>query len=110
MELYTLDEARVAIVESSAALLHRIRIEPPTLRRLLCGERRGAVGQLDPANRALVVAHRALLDGLRDQGYGWAVDDELDGICSAVFADDGTYDPAVVMERAALAYLTDAAA
>ena len=110
MTLYTLDEARAAVVESSALLLHRVRADALTLRRLLRGERRGAVKGLHPADRALAAAHRALLDCLRSAGYASAIDDELDGICSAVFGEDGACDPSPLLAAAAAHYLSQPAA
>jgi len=97
--LYTLDEARAEVVQSAAHLLHAVSAEATVLERLLRGERRG-VQQLRPHERALAAAHRMLLEDLREAGYDWAVDDELDGICSAVFNDHG-FQPALLFEQAA---------
>lgn len=110
MILYTVDEARAAIVESSAFVLHRIHADPVTLELLLRGERRGAAGCLRSADRALATAHRSLLNELMRIGYGWVIEGELDGICSAVFKDDGTCDPIPILQVVGLRYLDEAAA
>ncbi|HEV2368756.1 MAG TPA: hypothetical protein VGR90_02710 [Acidimicrobiales bacterium] len=94
-----MDESRAVVLQSAAYLLQAVRADPPTLERLVRGERRG-LRQLRPHERAIATAHRILLVELCDAGYDWAVEDELQGLCSAVFGEDG-YDPELIFELAA---------
>jgi hypothetical protein len=85
--LYPIDEARGAIIESSAYLLHNVRAEPCVLERLIYGERRG-VGRLRPHERAVATAHRALIRELNEAGYEWAIEGELDGFNPGILFEE----------------------
>jgi hypothetical protein len=88
MILYTVDEARAAVVASARSLIERCQLDDPFLVAVLLW----GAGDVDDtvlaaADLRLVRRHRQLLDRLIAAGYVGDVVDELDGISSACLAD-----------------------
>ncbi len=86
MILWTLDEARAAVVASAAAVLDQAQCDLGTRAYLVWGA--GAMEGLSPLAEALSRRHRWVLDALIDQDYAWVAVEELEGLCSAVGIDD----------------------
>lgn len=91
MTLWTLDEAREAVVTSATALLTEARCHTAACCFLLWGA--GAVEGINEVDRALGRRHRAVLDNMIALGYESEAVEELEGIASAVGLDQDDYDP-----------------
>ncbi len=90
MTLWTLDEAREAVVASATALLDQASCDAAEICLLLWGA--GAVEGLSETDRALGQQHRAVLDNVIDLGYESEAVDELEGMSSAAGLDEEDYD------------------
>ncbi len=99
MNMFSLDEARRAVVVSAGNLLHLAEC-PDThrLEQLLWGA--GGLEGLSEDDRALAHAHQRVLKAIEDQDYGWAAAEELEGICSAVGLAEGRRDCEPVLAAA----------
>lgn len=86
MTLWTVDEAREAVVASATALLDQASCETAEMCFLLWGA--GAVEGLVDDDRELGMRHRAVLDDMIELGYESEAVDELEGISSATGLDD----------------------
>ena len=85
--LLTVEEARRCLVRSALVCLRQARCPTDDLRRLLAGH--PALRPLDRPHRRMAQSHRRALDIIGRAGYGWIIDDQLDGIYSAVGLNDG---------------------
>lgn len=90
MTLWTLDEAREAVVASAATLLDQANCEAAEICFLLWGA--GAVESLSETDRVLGQQHRAVLDNVIALGYESEAVDELEGMSSAAGLDEEDYD------------------
>lgn len=83
MILYTVDEARAAVVASGRRLIAGCRsTDTFVVTALLWGAGDLDDSTLDAGDRRLARRHRGVLDRLVDAGYGGDIVDELDGISS----------------------------
>ena len=90
MTLWTLDEAREAVVASATALLDQASCDAAEICLSLWGA--GAVEGLSEADRALGRRHRAVLDNVIALGHESEAVDELEGIASAAGLDEEGYE------------------
>ncbi len=90
MTLWTLDEARAAVVASAAAILSQAQCDLGTRAYLVWGA--GGIQELSAVDEVLSRRHREVLDAVIDQGYAWAAVEELEGLCSAAGIDDAKGD------------------
>lgn len=98
--MLTIDEARAVVAESALAIASCLECGPQRRKRLLLG--RGRSTGLDELLRKRVAEHRALTRALREDGLGWLVNEEIDGICSYTEAELGarSLEPAASKARA----------
>ena len=79
--LLSLDEARAAVVASSARLLRWAEGPPASLERMLWGLDPGA--QAGVGDHLLAIEHAAVLEAVRAAGHDWVVPEQLEGIVAA---------------------------
>ncbi|MBJ7610581.1 MAG: hypothetical protein JF887_14330 [Candidatus Dormibacteraeota bacterium] len=83
---YTIDEARHAVIRSAAICLRGTAGRPP---RLVAAILTGATSRSrwNNSDRSIAVRHRLNLDQVTAAGFGWVIDEELQGILSATGLD-----------------------
>ena len=88
--LLTLDEARGRAARSAMGLVKSASFSAPALAAVLWGE--ADVADLPDALRRRAARHRRLLGELRRTPWGWAIDEELEGVASYASVDRGDPD------------------
>ncbi len=91
MNLYTLDEARVAFCRSALTVLDTVNASETRICRLIAG--RGGRRALAAHECRVIYEHWALIAELEDAGYGWAIEGEIEGVISCIEAEgvNGAY-------------------
>jgi hypothetical protein len=90
MTLWTIDEAREALVASSTMLVEQASCDANQLCLLLWGA--GSIDGLAAGDRVLGMRHRAVLDNIIELGYGSEAVDEIEGVLSAAGLDEAEED------------------
>ncbi len=93
MTLWSLDEARCAVVASATVVLTEAECDIATRGYLVWGA--GGMDGLSSADQVLSVGHRCVLDTLVGLGYAWVAVEELEGVCSAAGICDDDREPSV---------------
>ena len=84
--LLTVDEARIAFIQSALLCLRGAHCSPRQLSAVLRGDLNR---RLRKADADLARKHRQCLDKLERAGFGWVLGEELEGLISALGLDEG---------------------
>jgi hypothetical protein len=103
--LLTVDEARYEFFTSALKLIREWGGEAKELRRALTGS--CASGERSAHDVFLLLNHRRVIDAISSSGHGWVVDEEVEGIVSAIGLDDDRRGDLSVLERILSASLED---
>jgi hypothetical protein len=103
--LLTVDEARYEFATSALKLIKEWRGETREIRRALTGGCTG--GDRTAHDVFLILDHRRVIDAISFSGHGWVMDEEVEGIVSAIGLDDDRRGDLSVLERVLSASLED---